>query len=1006
MKKSFFICLAAWLLFRTGAAEPVHSWDFNKEPLKPKLYGSELRDHALVCGEKHNNAATGFRNYFEAFTLELRFKPEEEFSKTNGGTLAAYAFSTYGRRYFCLRVTGDSKIEALFEIRDDKMPQKLLKLFTVTSDKVRLEPGKFYTVRIASRSGGDCRIWLDGMLIAEKKGSLSFSDFKGTSPTAYPLFTIGCAVRSARYENFFHGLIDDVKLYDSFEEPAPAADIPADAAPSKADPNLVLNGESTGPFLVPDRETELLGSFARADAGFIQSAASARLKLEAEELVVSITCPIPEGTKPLFNDKSIWGSDHIEFFVRPDSAKPSYFQYSAAFDGRFTAGKFNMSNVPASGFTTQAKCRVKLEPGQCRVTLNIPRKELGIGDVRDGQVFTGNLIRSGATSGGDTFWKNPGRNFHNPDGFGIMIAGSRKAYFESVVGELLKAPQKDAAVVKLAETVSSQIRKYGDSPEAWDTLQKNIQNLRMALMRSALAGKNSLIHAADLWNNHFAPSPNTLPLKELKLRAPLNVKVRGGFVFSNLSTRPYMGRIKFFTDVKNKRRFNQTNDSFASRWSFFEALPVEDSSQKMLYDALAPLTLNSIFRVAPGGSAPLFFEINTAGLKPGTYQGTLILKSSYSGFPEETVNVALTLENVDLGAVKADSFAYDYFLSATYPHCELVNFYDDLGCNIIYIGGTPGHRGMDIYPVIDAKGNVLKNDFSDLDKVLDLFLAKCGSLKERRLLFFLYTNANTGLLKKGNPRPRIFSDAWNKAMMQWTRDLAKHLSGKYQIPAENIILYPVDEPGGDVDDPKSSMHHALNVGRVLKKAGAGIRLMINPNVADEKLAGKNLPALAESYDIFEFYFPHLKPKTIQLAKQTGKELWSYYIPAKVTSPLAYRSMGIKNFQAGFSGVAAFWHLDSHAGGDGLNSYDTFPNSTNSADYGAAYLDYDFGSIMPSRRLWAWQMGMEDYRLAQFCREHAKDAAHQSELNEITAKTDDLDLLRERLLNLALKLSAH
>ena len=86
MKKSFFICLAAWLLFRTGAAEPVHSWDFNKEPLKPKLYGSELRDHALVCGEKHNNAATGFRNYFEAFTLELRFKPEEEFSKTNGGT--------------------------------------------------------------------------------------------------------------------------------------------------------------------------------------------------------------------------------------------------------------------------------------------------------------------------------------------------------------------------------------------------------------------------------------------------------------------------------------------------------------------------------------------------------------------------------------------------------------------------------------------------------------------------------------------------------------------------------------------------------------------------------------------------------------------------------------------------------------------------------------------------------------------------------------------------------
>lgn len=311
---------------------------------------------------------------------------------------------------------------------------------------------------------------------------------------------------------------------------------------------------------------------------------------------------------------------------------------------------------------------------------------------------------------------------------------------------------------------------------------------------------------------------------------------------------------------------------------------------------------------------------------------------------------------------------------------------------------------MDIYPLIDAQGNVLKNDFSDLDRLLDSFLAVSGSLKDRRLLFFLYTTAWTALLKKGNPRFAVFSDPWNKAMRQWTRDLAGHLKQKYRIPAKNIILYPVDEPQGDVSDPKSSMNHAWKVGQILKSANAGISLMVNPSVKDPVLAAKNLPELAKYYDIFEFYFPQLTEKTIRLAKETGKELWSYYIVAKVTSPLYYRVMGIRNFQIGFSGVAAFWHLDSHAGGDGLNSYDTFPNSTNSADYGAAFLDYDCGVIIPSRRLWAWQMGMEDYRLAAFCREQAEDSASQTELKQILNAGHKPDILREHLLDFALKVA--
>ena len=69
MKIAFFITLASSLLLGVSAAEPVYSWDFNQKTLNPKLYGSELRDNALVCGEKHSNCVAGFKNYFHSHPI-------------------------------------------------------------------------------------------------------------------------------------------------------------------------------------------------------------------------------------------------------------------------------------------------------------------------------------------------------------------------------------------------------------------------------------------------------------------------------------------------------------------------------------------------------------------------------------------------------------------------------------------------------------------------------------------------------------------------------------------------------------------------------------------------------------------------------------------------------------------------------------------------------------------------------------------------------------------------
>ena len=171
---------------------------------------------------------------------------------------------------------------------------------------------------------------------------------------------------------------------------------------------------------------------------------------------------------------------------------------------------------------------------------------------------------------------------------------------------------------------------------------------------------------------------------------------------------------------------------------------------------------------------------------------------------------------------------------------------------------------------------------------------------------------------------------------------------------------------------------------------------------------KTLQKLSEVYDVFEFYRPGLGPKQLKSFKTLKQEIWTYGIYQKTTPPATYRREYWQSFRDGFTSMISYWHLDSHAGRDGFNSAD---GETGTTDYGTIFADLDMGTVLSSRREEAHILGLEDYKLARFCRNMLQknpDSSLQKKFDAIInegARSDmeGMEKCRRELLELAEKL---
>ncbi len=1034
---------------------PVFHWDFepagfktvNGRPVAPGGGGHALPADVVVDGGygggaalqcqpgEHRRQVPRMAMEWPAFTLELRFRAGVEFQAAAKPTsLVYYLAHSWSRRFMDLYITPDGRFGVEVRVKTDD-GKTLQKSFRLEGEPRDFRPGLWYTVRLAAQSGGRCQLWIDGVLYQEAAGALAFSDLAGTYPEAYPLLILGGAFPGDKNERQFTGLIDDVRLWDRVVDPAESAAIPAAAAPaaSVSDPNLVLKtapagpaldgnldepvwagAEWTAPFTVLDKAAAALGAFEKVDDQFVTHAARAAVATDGQTLFLAVKCPVPPGVEYKLSatqdNDNIWKDDCIEFFLRPDSGQPLFFQYLVNADGWKQVLRHRDVGLTDQDFVSQAQARSVRTPTQFSIELAIPASELGLGDLKSARGITFNVTRCGPTAGGLSTWAPVGQVFANPSRFGKLLPAGRAAYLaerfaeaEAELASLAAAPALKAEVAPRFAAFKEQLAPRGDDPASWDSLNAGLQNLRNSLTRIALAGKPFLLWSGKPWAN----TPPNLPvpmtakaLETVRLRMARNGKVIYGFAFSNLTDRAMLPRVKLLPDPLPERaiRLNRAPAAdtdaglLAPHVKFKEGLPMQDQAAQTIPDPLAPLILNALFRCQPGCTVPLWMEIDTRGLTTGTYRALVQVRPTCINADPQQFRLELEIVDLDLDDVAVDSFNY-YYVKNPGAYKTL----RDYGFTYLYCG-TPGQGGLDIYPQFDQDGNVVKDaDFTHLDRQIDGALAAGMTPATLKLFFFLgfdYTYWRS-LMHGGKSQLEFGTPAWQKGFTAWVAQLKAHLQDKYQMSLNRVVFNPEDESEGKPDDPASTMSLALAAVKAIKAADPQVRTMLNPYFGPKAVG--DLPELfrrlAEHTDIIEFYRPFLerRPELAALARAAGKfEFWVYHILVKSNAPLSYRRLYWQNWADDFSAVCAYWHFDSHAGGDGFNSFD---GGKNTADYGVIYSDEASDQIITSRRCEAWFQGWIDFKLGQLCERDLAQA--QARGRDVAAETAKLQDIRRR-----------
>ncbi len=1020
MKYSLLGALAV-LGFCCTAADPLMIWDFEQADAKTgtsysqnrqlRLYGIRQAKkggingtNGAICDDKKSPSVAHLKKWadWNAFTFELKFKLDASVDSKRGNALLCFGKHSWNRGQFLLWVTQRGELEGKFRLVGRGKNEKNRHIeVKATSKPLNFTPGQWNIVRVASASGGAMKIWLNGVLVAVKgNDAWGFNDLKCDIPREYPVLTIGRdQADPTKIFRPMKGIVDDIKIWNTFETPD-LQDI-VSATSVAENENYVLIPASgkgrTGKFTVYDRPGKLLGSWVRPEQKFLDAAAYAELQLTANDLIVTLHNPIAEDTSVARNSKSVFEGDHVEFFFRPDTGKSIYYHYALNANGKSASYHWQAPGTQNKDFRSSAGFESKITPREWIAVIRIPREEIALKSVEPGKIASLNFTRSGPTGGGQSSWSPVGQNFHTIERFNSIVFDSlkealrkelsaKRSEFEKIGRIDITRKREVAAEI---ERLAVMIEKNGDDAKSFNGLRRAIDGLQLRFTALHFANTPALLWTPqDPWRNDIQVSMLSQKTEKITVILPQNSYTYKSLFFSNLTDKPYLGQIKCFPPVRKEKQqiYNHFNSSI---WDvsgdcilpiyrnvkFFEALPLEAVSGGLIYDPLIPLPMNTLVRAAAKESKQLWIRISSKGMQPGIHHYVMVLKPAYTGFMPQEIELEINIRPVNLEGIHLDSGHYTYLRQPGHWR-----FLAQKDTTIVY-AGTPGQVTCDIYPQVDKDGNVIKfSDYAQIDRKIDALIAG-GIAKERIKVWFYNTMKGYGMRLNGKPQKLKYNTPeFKKALKAFLADLTGHLEKKYGITKERIIFYPVDEPSGDINDPKSTMFSAYQEGKMIKEADKNYRILVNPHPKLFAQFVKNketINKLCEVFDIIELYRPALTPASIEWAQKSGKEIWTYGIYMNTTLPDIYRREYWESLRDNFTEIITYWHLDSHAGGDGFNSQDGLKNR---ADYGSIYADHDMETILTSRRQEAHDLGREDFRIAEYCRRLLKQR-NEPQLNQ-------------------------
>ena len=550
----------------------------------------------------------------------------------------------------------------------------------------------------------------------------------------------------------------------------------------------------------------------------------------------------------------------------------------------------------------------------------------------------------------------------------------------------------------------------------------------------AMKGRSYLLWQKDIWGPVSPDERIALDVHELtdvNVFSAQNTRAATGFLVSNLSAKPLMGRLTLLKASEDDPLAEGVTLLEADRIQFRRGMYIELPDSVMTPDALPALLPYDLVEVPARTTVLLWTEIDTRNLSAGRYTRKVEFFPSYSDFPKTSFDLNLEVAPVDLSAPRVKQFTY--FV----PNAQVSRALSEdlVRHGITMVHAMPSLRlpglGFHGWPKLDADGNIVSVD--QLHSLRDSQIAnmEAAGLPKERMDILIHLDFSHSY-KRDLPLSNLYADkeghlvygteAWKRGFANSLKSFRDHLFEK-GFTYDQIVFYISDEPHGDPADPESTTAWAIKGSRHVKEVDPRFRTMANPGLSDGK--EKYLDAYLKEFDVLEPYRPDLggDPALIERLQESGLEIWTYIILVKQDGPRAYRNQSWLSARDGFTGVCAFWAYDRSAG-DPFYSYDHHPGSPRMiADYAVVYANFVWEghaaratTIIPSRRWEASYQGNQDYRAVVICREligklkaAGRDASmFQAVVEEAIAAAVNqsgaaMDASRERLIRAAVEM---
>ena len=780
-----------------------------------------------------------------------------------------------------------------------------------------------------------------------------------------------------------------------------------------ADDVLILDetghGE-TGSFRILDHEGEALGLMVSAEDKFVAAASTAKVEINSVRIRVTIDCPVPAGMAVEKSNRNAWAGDGVELFIRPSLDSTVYYQYSANAANVFAARRNTAPDVMDGSWRTASSATVADTANGFAVTFVMPVGEVFKVPLKPGDVFGINFTRCGKTCSGLSTWAAVGDKFCNIDAYGKAIYGGVKAYFARRLADVKARFERFEGFErfeKLKSQLVAAVDERGGDPAQFAAIEKMFADVDKAIISASLAGKSLLLfRPEDQWGNLLAPDEKSRPLESLRIRTARNSRAVVTFAAANLTDSAFVGQFKISDEKEGDHAGRVT---LPSHMTVSQGFTIANRVGRALYDPIMPLPMNGLLRLASKETAPIYLELDTHGLVAGTYRATLSLKKATPGFTDETIVLEVEVVDANLDEVAVDRAGYDY-VGNTFARGDgaknVAKLLVDRGYNVVFMTASW------IFPCERKDGSFAVKDFGHVDRHLDAVVA--GGLPREKMKLWIYMAMeeqhpwNAPLNAQG--RRCVPGDGkWEKGVKALLREFAAHVKARYGIGKDRIYWYPIDEPSGDIDDPlfKSSISRAYHAAKVIKEEAPANLTMTDPlpKFLESKAINAALPRLAEVYDVIELYRSAVTDEKKRLvAAQNFKEVWTYSIITKETSPAKYRRDYWENMRDGYREIATFWHMTQAAGSPFDSSDFTSPGHYD--DYASLYVDFSNDAALLSRRQLAADMGYEDVRLVMWLRKRFKNNPSMlAKVDAIVKETADkgtmsaMDSARDRLISI-------